>query len=73
MLPAFLSLRAERPSHLVMFRRGALGLCAKLVMDALSGVRWPATREFDWLPAAPGWANAQKKINRAMKELKEES
>ncbi len=70
MLPAFLRLRAERTSYLVMFRRGALGLCAKLVMDALARRQVAATRE---LRLAAGYSRPGKRaeFDRAMKELQE--
>jgi hypothetical protein len=70
MLPAFLRLRAARNSYLVMYRRGALSLCAKLVMDALRRRRFAATRE---LRLATGCSRAGKRaeFDRAMKELQE--
>jgi hypothetical protein len=70
MLPAFLRLRAERTSYLAMFRRGALGLCAKLVMDALRHRPVAATRE---LRLATGCSRPGKRaeFDRAMKELQE--
>jgi hypothetical protein len=70
MLPAFLRLRAERNSYLVMYRRGALGLCAKLVMDALRRRPVAATRE---LRLATGCSRPGKRaeFDRAMKELQE--
>jgi hypothetical protein len=70
LLPAFLRLRTERTSYLAMFRRGTLGLCAKLVMDALRRRPIAATRE---LRLASGYSRPSKRaeFDRAMKELQE--
>jgi hypothetical protein len=70
MLPAFLCIRAERISYATMFRRGALSLCAKLVMDALARRRVAVTRE---LKFASGFSRPSRRaeFDRAMKELQE--
>ena len=69
-LPAFLKLRASRTPYLSSFRRGELGLCAKLVMDALRRRPVAATAE---LKVATGYARASRRaeFDRAMKELQE--
>ncbi len=70
LLPAFVRLRADRGSYLVAFRRGELGLCAKLVMDALRRRPAAATRE---LRIATGYSRPSRRaeFDRAMKELQE--
>ncbi len=70
MLPAFLRLRIEPTSYATAFRRGALSLCAKLVMDALRRRRAAATWE---LKLASGYSRPQRRaqFERAMKELQE--
>ena len=70
LLPAFLRLRLERGGYRVMYERGELTHCAKLVMDALSRRGPSETRA---LKLASGHAGAGKraKFDRAMKELQE--
>ncbi len=70
MLPAFLRLRCERASYLTAFRRGALSLCGKLVMDALRRRPVAATWE---LRLAAGYSRPSRRaeFDRAMKELQE--
>ncbi len=70
LLPAFLRLRLERGGYRVMYERGELTHCAKLVMDALSRRGPSETRA---LKLASGHAGAGKRaeFDRAMKELQE--
>lgn len=70
LLPAFLRLRVAPAGYRVMYQRGTLSHCARLVMDALSR-RGPA--ETRALKLASGYASAAKRaiFDRAMKELQE--
>jgi len=70
MLPAFLRLRTDRASYLSAFRRGALSLCGKLIMDALRRREVATTRE---LKLAAGYARPSRRaeFDRAIKELQE--
>ena len=68
LLPAFLRLRVEPGGWQRMYRRGQLGLCAKLVMDALSRRGAAETRA---LKLSSGFAQPSRRaeFDRAMKEL----
>jgi hypothetical protein len=70
LLPAFVRLRAERASYVTAFRRGALSLCGKLVMDALRRRPVAATWE---LKLATGYTRPSRRaeFDRAIKELQE--
>jgi len=70
LLPAFLRLRVEPGGWQRMYRRGQLGLCAKLVMDALSRRGAAETRA---LKLSSGFAQPSRRaeFDLAMKELQE--
>jgi len=69
-LPAFLRLRRPAGGYIAMYRRGELGHCAKLVMDALSRGGPSETRA---LKLSSGYSAPSKRyeFDRAMAELQQ--
>jgi hypothetical protein len=70
LLPAFLRLRLPSGGFMLMYKRGELSLCAKLVMEALSRRGPTETRA---LKLSSGYLQPSRRaeFDRAMKELQE--
>ncbi len=70
LLAAFLRLRAEPRGYRVLYERGMLSHCARMVMDALSR-RGPAETKALKLSAGYAQPKMRGEFDRAMKELQE--